>query len=63
MTNIPCLYFDRLSFDVENDGIHSSMVQQIGTLLSLMKPKYAHEYFTVGNVLTTYHFLACIFLK
>ena len=35
------------------------MVQQIGTLLSIMNPQYAHEYFTVGNVPITYHFLAC----
>ena len=35
--------------------------QQIGPLLSLINPQYVHEYFTVGNVPITCHFLACIF--
>ena len=55
-----CALTDYL-IDVDNDGIYGSMVQQIGTLFSLMNPQYAHEYFTVGNVPITYYFLSCIF--
>ena len=45
----------------DNEDNSRGSVIFVGTLLSLMNPQYAHEYFSVGNVPITYHFITCIF--